>query len=145
MLTALRRHCDGGYVLACDRCLKAVNRKVNYTTARQHCTDMQGHLVMAKSSRELNCLRSFARTKKLHRTWVGADDMEEAGVFRWTDGTLLPDNSSLWTESEPEPDHTNPGGDTVYFFSYEFAGLFDRLYWDTHQFMCQKDIMQIGN
>ncbi|KAL8575742.1 hypothetical protein ACOMHN_055931 [Nucella lapillus] len=66
---ARRRPRDGGYVPACDRRLKVVKKwpGVKYTTARQNCTDMQGHLVMAKSSAELQCIRSFANNNTRHR------------------------------------------------------------------------------
>ncbi|KAL8625899.1 hypothetical protein ACOMHN_012491 [Nucella lapillus] len=56
---ALRRYCDGGYVPACDRCLKAVKREVKYLTARQDCTDTQGRLVLVKSPEDTACIRAF--------------------------------------------------------------------------------------
>ncbi|KAL8558600.1 hypothetical protein ACOMHN_046318 [Nucella lapillus] len=80
---ARRSPCDGGYVPACDRYLKAVKTRMNYTTARQDCRCFQGSLAMAKSSAEIGCLRSFASNKNLGWTWVGADDKDQAGVFKW--------------------------------------------------------------
>ncbi|KAL8568559.1 hypothetical protein ACOMHN_058496 [Nucella lapillus] len=173
--TLVRTRCDRGYVPKCDRCLKAVNKRVNYTTAIDDCISKQGRLVMVKTVAEVDCVWSFMKDsdflyigssvnlrhrwsnhksdcklrkghkchvaqhfldkqhpvdpqftclrifaieavhKKenlgLDRTWMGADDLKKAGVFRWNDGTLLPDNSPLWASNygDGEPDKDHPG------------------------------------
>ncbi|KAL8567268.1 hypothetical protein ACOMHN_023311 [Nucella lapillus] len=109
--TRRRRSCAGGYVPACGRCLKAGQRKATYTSARQACTDEQGHLAKATSSALLGCLLSFVKNSGLDWTWLGADDMEEAGVFRWKYGTPLPESSPLWKSGEPGK--ANSGRDCV--------------------------------
>ncbi|KAL8625903.1 hypothetical protein ACOMHN_012495 [Nucella lapillus] len=63
---ARRRTCNGSYVLLCDRCLKAGDGEVKYTTARQDCTDTQGGLAGGNSPEELDCIRSFAKDNEQH-------------------------------------------------------------------------------
>ncbi|KAL8625958.1 hypothetical protein ACOMHN_012550 [Nucella lapillus] len=135
---ALRRHCDGGYVLACGRCLKGVKRKVVYTTAKQDCTDMQGHLVVIKSHEELKCIFSFVKEHGFDRTRVGADDKEEAGVFKWNDKTPLPHISPLWGNGQP---NDSPRGNVCVHLKPSATGLFDRDCDTPYQYMCEKETM----
>ncbi|KAL8618432.1 hypothetical protein ACOMHN_050200 [Nucella lapillus] len=87
----------------------------------------------------LDGLRDHLNDGRLARAWVGGDDLEVAGVFRWKDGTLLPDDSPLWTGDELEPDHQRRGGDCVYLY-YSNPGLYDRpCSLNQQQYMCQKD------
>ncbi|KAL8600237.1 hypothetical protein ACOMHN_040698 [Nucella lapillus] len=138
MCTARRRPCDGGYVPACERCLKAVTTLVAYTTARQDCTDMQGHLVRAAASAQRDCVWAFVKTNGLGCTWVGADAMKEAGVFRWNDGTLLPDDSPLWASGQPAK--ANPSGDCVTIRPDE-SGLWGRPHTASCHKVCEQDVM----
>ncbi|KAL8625979.1 hypothetical protein ACOMHN_012571 [Nucella lapillus] len=133
-----RPNCDGdrGYVLACDTCLNLVNIWVNYTTATEACSELQGRLAMVTSPEHLDCIWTYTNSTGLARAWVGADDKQKAGTFWWTDGTVLPDNSPLWTTRELEPDKAASGNDSVYIFS-DCPGLYDRPCWMSHQYLCQ--------
>lgn len=34
--------------------------------------------------------------------WVGANDIKEAKVFRWSDNTTLATDSELWADGQPD-------------------------------------------
>ncbi|KAL8585212.1 hypothetical protein ACOMHN_013227 [Nucella lapillus] len=136
---ARRPRCDGaGYVLTCDRCVKAVKGQVNYTIATQGCRDPQGQLVRAKSAEEISCFQAFASDTGLTEFWVGANYTKTQGEFRWNDGTLLPVNSTLWAVDEPN-EYTYPDQPDCVRIITNGSGLLDRWCWRNFQYMCQKD------
>ncbi|KAL8625905.1 hypothetical protein ACOMHN_012497 [Nucella lapillus] len=132
------RRCDGGYVRACDYCQTAVVRWANYTAAVQDCADTQGRLITAKSFAELDCVRFPLKKSGIGMTWLGADDMQEPGVFRWQDGTLLPNDSPLWNTGEPRK--SVPGGNCVFFYTIRPRLLAFQCQVGL-MFTCQKDLM----
>ncbi|KAL8568563.1 hypothetical protein ACOMHN_058500 [Nucella lapillus] len=138
---ARKRHCAGGYVLQCGRCLMAVDKTVKYTTARYDCISKQGRLVTTKTAAEVHCVWSFMKDRGFTKAWVGGDDMEKKGVFRWNDETLLPDDSPLWASYNKEPDKDSPGKDCVNLRQAESA-LFDSACKDYQEgYICQKDFL----
>ncbi|XP_025759521.1 CD209 antigen-like protein A [Oreochromis niloticus] len=52
---------------------------------RKHCTDQGADLVVIDSPKEQSFIASF--TKK--RTWIGLNDIEQEGTWKWVDGTPL--------------------------------------------------------
>ncbi|KAL8578995.1 hypothetical protein ACOMHN_001957 [Nucella lapillus] len=138
VLAARTNPSGGGYVSACNRRLVGGMAKVDYTTAQQQCRDLQGHLATANTTAEVDCLLAFANNNNLTSTytWLGADDRQEAGVFRWADGSLLPNDSPLWGTGEPKKG--SPGKDCVSIV-YSHSHIWASTDGQTYHYICEKD------
>ncbi|KAL8568573.1 hypothetical protein ACOMHN_058509 [Nucella lapillus] len=130
--------CDGAYELKCGRCLKAVEKNVNYTTARGDCISMQGRLVTTKTDVKVQCVWTYKKKKDFDKTWVGADNMGK-GMFRWNDGTLLPDDSSLWNKKNGDPEK-NHDANCVYLLSRD-SFMYDEDCKNKYNYICEKNFV----
>ena len=82
-------------------CLKFVNKKVDFSTAKSTCAkDGSAYLFMADSQEKLDLAKLLGPGDV--QIWVGMDDIEKEGVFRWVDGRLVTDRQmDLFSVGEP--------------------------------------------
>ncbi|KAL8602577.1 hypothetical protein ACOMHN_017550 [Nucella lapillus] len=132
-----RGQCAGGYTLTCGHCLKLVDQKAQYASARDHCRQMDAHLVTPKTPAQASCVWDFVKNNTLGRSWVGADDVDHPYTFLWSDGTALPDDSPLWRKASNDPDHTYPGNNCVAQGTHH-SDLYDEHCTSQYEFVCQK-------
>ncbi|KAL8569569.1 hypothetical protein ACOMHN_044707 [Nucella lapillus] len=123
--------------MSCGRCMRAATQTLTYADAENQCSLLnQGQLVMPKTTEDLVCLQLFLQSINVLYSWVGLDDKEQPTVFKWKDGTVLPDSSLLWRKQSLEPENVNPGADCARARS-EFANLYDGPCTAKYAFVCQ--------
>ena len=69
--------------------------------ARAHCQSLGGELASFHSRAELELVANMRRDRgiKADRFWIGLNDVDEEGNFKWSDATAV--NFSLWNPGEP--------------------------------------------
>ncbi|XP_076454769.1 uncharacterized protein LOC143289612 [Babylonia areolata] len=138
-MSFVRLPCPPGYVQRCGRCLHAVKRDLVYTAAQQQCRATDGgRLVMPRTAWAVGCVLQFMIENGMMVSFVGADDLEDPGLFRWNDGTALPDDSPLWDKAAGEPEKPYPGNNCVRMY-YRRQKVFDGSCQDRRQSICEKD------
>merc|ERR1711962_308282 len=83
--------CEEGWSQSGSQCYKLVKTKVNYPTAVDACAAYgEGGLLAAPNTAEvLELLSSTLNSEAVEDFWVGIDDIDEEGVFRFSDGTTF--------------------------------------------------------
>uniref|UniRef100_A0A8C6SUX3 C-type lectin domain-containing protein n=1 Tax=Neogobius melanostomus TaxID=47308 RepID=A0A8C6SUX3_9GOBI len=70
----------------------------SWNESRKFCQEKGADLIIINSIQDFSLTQEFAR--KSYRTrWIGLSDLEQQGVWRWVDGSLL--NTSFWYPGEP--------------------------------------------
>ncbi|XP_059154766.1 CD209 antigen-like protein 2 [Physella acuta] len=91
-------------------CVRMSSAGVNYTDARDACQEFGGNLYTIKTQEKLNILKTIAGTFRFN-FWVGLDDMETEGVFKWVDdGTTLTYNWTRTVFNVHQPSNGYPNG-----------------------------------
>ena len=108
--------------------------KKNWTAAEDFCLNEGGHL----ASIATEAVNSFIGSK-MDRTWVGGNDRDEEGSWKWTDCT--PWEFTLWNSGEPN----NYGGqqDCGYIISRAWGHgrvWDDDMCYREKEFVCSKKI-----
>jgi C-type mannose receptor len=85
----------GSVFLACDL-------PMSWWDARKHCESLGANLARLDDPRQARALYEKLREIRDERWWVGADDFESEGSFRWRDGS--PVHKELWHRGEPDND-----------------------------------------
>ncbi|XP_015246938.1 PREDICTED: CD209 antigen-like protein C [Cyprinodon variegatus] len=73
----------------------------SWDEGRQDCLSRGADLVVIKDKDEQDFISRFAKEK----TWIGLNDKETEGSWKWVDGTSM--NLSFWIKDQPD----NGGGD----------------------------------
>ena len=81
---------------------------LTWTSSLLYCKEHGGHLAHVTSQEELDnlakvivdVLLEHGHAASYEIWWVGAHRNTD-GAFEWTDGTILPNDSPLWYEGEP--------------------------------------------
>eukprot|EP01084_Bolivina_argentea_P161916 281801_1 len=87
--------------------------------------------------------------------WIGLNDIEEEGVFKWTDGSCCAESTDLctsfWEPGEPDNDFKDrvTNGDCVYLHPYYSLNMYDQAcdYVDSagaHAILCNKPAIESG-
>jgi len=92
------------------------NFELSWFDASAYCGQMWKHLVSIHSAQENVFLSATAANLSTDRWWMGFNDLDQEGVWVWSDGA--PANYSDW-----EPDTTEPNGET-----FENCGQLLRFY-----------------
>ncbi|KAK7492221.1 hypothetical protein BaRGS_00016518 [Batillaria attramentaria] len=103
---------DEGYLLTDAHCIKLYQTPLDYTSARDVCTSDGGHLYHFKSVAldlpplvalmDHNALTSPSDTIYFYTgLWMGGDDLTTEGTYIWSDGTLVPTTTGLFSPGEP--------------------------------------------
>ncbi|KAM6986251.1 CD209 antigen-like protein C [Aplochiton taeniatus] len=64
--------------------------------SRQDCRDRGADLVIINSRQELDFIHKFEKP-----FWIGLSYSEEEGIWKWVDGTRLPEEHQFWWGGEP--------------------------------------------
>ncbi|PVD31929.1 hypothetical protein C0Q70_07355 [Pomacea canaliculata] len=95
-----------GYMWYLGTCLKLSTKEVNYVTAKVNCQADGAHLYDIKSpvldeERVRFAVKQAGLSLSIH-IWLGGNDLEVEGDYRWSDGTPLSSSSKLWATGQPD-------------------------------------------
>ncbi|KAL3969677.1 voltage-dependent calcium channel L type alpha-1F [Sarotherodon galilaeus] len=91
-----KKTCPAGWSKFCCSCYLLSESSDSWHSARKHCTDQGADLVVIDSPEEQNFVTSF--TEKW--TWIGLNDIEQEGTWKWVDGTPL--TLQYWASGQPD-------------------------------------------
>ena len=74
--------------------------KTTWPEASASCRKLGAELVKIESQGETEFLNSTFDIPSLKKIWIGLNDIDEEGVWKWSDGTSLP-NYTNWGANEP--------------------------------------------
>ncbi|XP_074513902.1 C-type lectin domain family 4 member E-like isoform X5 [Sebastes fasciatus] len=100
-LSKEKKTCPAGWTMFSSACYLLSGGTGSWDEGREDCRNRGAHLVMIDSVKEQTFLFGF--TKK--RTWIGLNDKDVEGTWKWIDGTPL--TLMNWAETQPD----NGGGD----------------------------------
>ncbi|CAH1797957.1 unnamed protein product [Owenia fusiformis] len=109
---AVKNECPGEFINGFypGSCyFRNATRKMNWTSAREHCQAMGSELAVLDSMDELNTLRrQHHNYTGRYVYWVGATDAVEEGSWRWIGINItLSDDFPAWTNGSREASDTN--------------------------------------
>eukprot|EP00058_Branchiostoma_floridae_P011240 XP_002596728.1 hypothetical protein BRAFLDRAFT_241083 [Branchiostoma floridae] len=95
--------CLKDYVLHDGSCFKAFPKAVTYSEAEATCAAEGGFVAPTKTEELLRLIRKLIYSvKPLANFWIGLDDRQTEGVWRWSDGTVLgAEDFQTWVPREP--------------------------------------------
>ena len=97
--------CEEGWEKHGDHCYHWVTEKMNWTNAEEFCQKKTGHLASVASNETMGFVLLGAHSRNLKYIWLGGNDVEQEGVWKWTD--CIPWDLELWgTTGQPD----NAGG-----------------------------------
>uniref|UniRef100_A0A3Q2GLM5 C-type lectin domain-containing protein n=1 Tax=Cyprinodon variegatus TaxID=28743 RepID=A0A3Q2GLM5_CYPVA len=97
----LRKTCPTGWTNFSCSCYFRSTVTGSWDEGRQDCLSRGADLVVIKDKDEQDFISRFAKEK----TWIGLNDKETEGSWKWVDGTSM--NLSFWIKDQPD----NGGGD----------------------------------
>uniref|UniRef100_A0A8C6UTB4 C-type lectin domain-containing protein n=1 Tax=Neogobius melanostomus TaxID=47308 RepID=A0A8C6UTB4_9GOBI len=96
----LHNGCTMGWSRFGTRCFKFFNSEKTWTMAEESCNNLGGNLASIHSDEE----NAFINGLINGPAWLGGNDMDQEGVWMWTDGS--PWDYTKWWDGEPN----NAGG-----------------------------------
>ncbi|XP_030614166.1 CD209 antigen-like protein E isoform X2 [Archocentrus centrarchus] len=84
-LTKLKKTCPAGWRKFSCSCYLLSERSDSWDAARKDCRDREADLVVIDSFEEQNFLKTITN----EHTWIGLNDNEQEGQWKWVDGTPL--------------------------------------------------------
>lgn len=75
---------------------------IDWETAKDFCEKSGGHLVTINDAEENSVITEHAKQANTKKYWIGLNDIENEGVFVWTDG----DNSQYRNFNTGQPDNS---------------------------------------
>ena len=87
-------------------CVKLSHDWADFSTAESTCArDGSAYLFMTDTQEKIDLAKLLVPT---YRVWVGMDDRQEEGVFRWADGRLVTeDEMGLFKAGQPDNYNSN--------------------------------------
>ena len=96
--------CAEGWEKKGDHCYLWSDDKKNWTAAESFCREEGGHLATVNTNATKEFVLEGLASKNLGssnvRTWIGGNDIEEEGVWKWTDCTNW--DADFWAPGEPD-------------------------------------------
>ena len=128
--------CEQGWEKNGDHCYLWNTDKKNWNDAEDFCQKEGGHLASVTS----NATRDFV-VEGMNRTglpdaWIGGNDIDEEGVWKWTDCT--PWEFTFWAGAEPN--NANAGEDCVHHDDGKHHKWNDHNCGGERGFLCSKKI-----
>uniref|UniRef100_A0A3Q0SY73 C-type lectin domain-containing protein n=1 Tax=Amphilophus citrinellus TaxID=61819 RepID=A0A3Q0SY73_AMPCI len=94
--------CPAGWRKFSCSCYLLSERSDSWDAARKDCRDREADLVVIESSEE----QTFLSTVTKEHTWIGLNDKEKEGTWKWVDGTAL--TLKNWEENQPDNGRGDP-------------------------------------
>ncbi|XP_030635268.1 ladderlectin-like [Chanos chanos] len=88
--------CPPGWEKFQDRCYLFVSTPRTWAEAERECLRLGGNLASVRNAAEDSVLRKMLRNQ---RTWIGAYDATQDGLWLWSDGSKF--DYSGWMSGEP--------------------------------------------
>ncbi|XP_039455858.1 CD209 antigen-like protein E isoform X2 [Oreochromis aureus] len=92
----LYKKCPAGWTRFNHSCYLLSESSASWDAARKDCRDRGTDLVVIDSPEE----QTFLSAVTNEHTWIGLNDKEQEGTWRWVDGTPL--NLMYWAEAQPD-------------------------------------------
>ncbi|KAM6986178.1 C-type lectin domain family 6 member A-like [Aplochiton taeniatus] len=89
-------YCAQGWERFGCSCYYVSEERKTWETSRQDCRDRGADLVIINSRQEQDFIHTFKKS-----FWIGLSDSEEEGIWKWVDGTRLPEEHQFWSSGEP--------------------------------------------
>ncbi|CAI5655389.1 unnamed protein product [Oreochromis niloticus] len=90
------KKCPAGWTRFNHSCYLLSESSASWDAARKDCRDRGTDLVVIDSPEE----QTFLSAVTNEHTWIGLNDKEQEGTWRWVDGTPL--NLMYWAEAQPD-------------------------------------------
>uniref|UniRef100_A0AAZ1Y0W4 C-type lectin domain-containing protein n=2 Tax=Oreochromis aureus TaxID=47969 RepID=A0AAZ1Y0W4_OREAU len=91
-----KKTCPAGWSMFRCSCYLLSERSDSWHSARKHCTDQGADLVVIDSPEEQDFVTSFTQKE----TWIGLNDIEQEGTWKWVDGSPL--TLQYWASHQPD-------------------------------------------
>ena len=91
--------CGEGWEENGEHCYLLSTEAKNWTDAEDFCQQAEGHLASIHSNVTNDFVAEGTKRRGLDRLWLGGNDIEEEGTWKWTDCT--PWEDTFWGGGEP--------------------------------------------
>jgi len=97
--------CPEGWEKNGDHCYLFGDEKKKWTAAEDFCRGEGGHLATVNTNATKEFVLEGLTRRNFAWTWIGGNDLEEEGVWKWTDCT--PWEAEFWSWTAGQPDNRN--------------------------------------
>ncbi|XP_025096440.1 uncharacterized protein LOC112565285 isoform X2 [Pomacea canaliculata] len=111
--------CPSGWMFFSNSCYFLVKNSVNWFDAREICRMYGSSLTEINSKNENNYLKNVIKFLKINEVWIGLDDLERKGTYRWSASKGLP-TFTRWLQGSPP--HPVTGHDCVEIIFFHREG-----------------------
>ena len=129
--------CKEGWEMKGEHCYLWSTDKKSWTAAEDFCLKDRGHLASATSNTTSVFFWEGMKRKGIRNVWIGGNDIEEEGSWKWTD--CNPFQTTFWKTGEPNNAHN--AEDCVQMVGGRYVGTFNDVSCGTsQQGLCSKKI-----
>ncbi|XP_069010435.1 asialoglycoprotein receptor 1-like isoform X1 [Embiotoca jacksoni] len=100
-----KKKCPEGWTIFRFSCYRRSELSGSWDTGREDCRDKAAHLVVIESLEEQEFLSTFTKLP----VWIGLNDKETEGTWKWIDGTPL--TFTHWETNQPDEWLPHAGGE----------------------------------
>ncbi|XP_069009691.1 CD209 antigen-like protein C [Embiotoca jacksoni] len=100
-----KKTCPEGWTIFRVSCYRLSELSGSWDTGRRDCRDKAAHLVVIESPEEQEFLSTFTKLP----VWIGLNDNETEGTWKWIDGTPL--TFMHWETNQPDEWLPHAGGE----------------------------------
>lgn len=83
-------NCGFGWIAMQQLCITAIEKRLTWNEAEQHCLQLNGHLVSIHNAKQQQIIDDLLVNSpgysEQNAYWVGGSDRHYEGDYRWTDG-----------------------------------------------------------
>ncbi|XP_038077174.1 carbohydrate-responsive element-binding protein-like [Patiria miniata] len=142
--------CENGWERSTDRCLSLFGdaidgaARLTWFQADEACKAMGASLASIKTKETQPIMTALLVLAPSSNVWIGLNDVDEEGVYKWPDGTSLDDDPTTgftnWGPNQPDNANNAYEEDCVYLGANEdFPGeWFDGFCYYPRAYICEK-------